>query len=380
LRDYQYIISQIKLKKRGVNTMLKNVDNVKLNNAIKTVTDLYNGKKGVVVTANYYTGKYATPMQVFKNMETEFEMVSDGYNVQANGLEQGFDNIPIIRMVSGCSTWTMAFAYGCKMIDCDEKISAQHLIKDIKDVYSLKKPENIASAGVYPIIEERILEFQRRYGNVLISSSDLQSPNDVLTEIMDTEEAIIAMYDEPEAIKHLLSMITESTKEKIYWQKSIINNYSGNKCFAYSPKGIFLADDNAAFLSPSIYEEFDRPYNEILSDEFGGVGLHCCMKFEQNIQLMADTKGFMDFDPQTDFNSIDIISKSLKGKNAIHQLNNAPFQKNLHREYSDEIMLKNAIDEMIEHSSIYCSVYGDTPDQAFDLAYKIKDYVAKKGY
>ena len=128
------------------------------------------------------------------------------------------------------------------------------------------------------------MEFQRRYGDVMISASDNQSANDILTVVVNSEEAMCAMYADPEPIHYLLNLFTQSDIELNRFQQSIIHNYGGHKQGEYFPYGIFVADDNAAFLSPETYIEFDRPYNEILAKEFGGIGMHCCMKYEQNIK------------------------------------------------------------------------------------------------
>jgi len=340
---------------------------------------VYSGDKDIIVTAHgWNNGYYASPLAMYNSMEEEFKTQILAYNANCEAHLNGFDNIPTIRIVAGCATWTMAMAYGCEMVISDDRIAVKHMIDDVQDAFNVKKPDKIYEHGVYPKITERILEFQRRYGDIMISASDNQSPNDILTEVVNSEEAMCAMYSDPEPIHYLLNLFTQSDIELNKFQQSIIKNYGGHQPGAYLPFGIFLADDNASFLSPETYNEFDRPYNEILAKEFGGVGLHCCMKYEQNLKNMSETEGFLLFDPQTDFNNIDIIADSLKGKNAVWNLNNAPWQKNKDRGYSDEQMLKNAIDRIGGKNGIIVNAYGETKDEAFKLAASIKEYALKK--
>lgn len=353
------------------------VNNILQEQSKEKIKKVYMGSKDILVFANWNQDYTTAPLTAYNSMEEEFKSAISAYNVSCEAHLNGFDNIPTIRLVAGCATWTMAMAYGCEMVISDDRIAVKHMIEDVQEAFNVKKPDKIYEHGVYPKITERILEFQRRYGDIMISASDNQSPNDILTEVVCSEEAMCAMYSDPEPIHYLLNLFTQSDIELNKFQQSIIKNYGGHQQGAYLPFGIFLADDNASFLSPETYNEFDRPYNEILAKEFGGVGLHCCMKYEQNLKCMSDTQGFLWFDPQTDFNNIDIIADSLKGKNAIWHLNNAPWQKNKFREYSDEKMLKNAIDAVGGQNGIIINIYGDTRDEAIKLATEIKEYSAK---
>ncbi len=356
---------------------LKQINEKALEKTMENYKKAYMGEKNILVTANWAQDYTAPGFVQYQDIEEEFKSAISLYNVKCEAHLEGFDNIPMIRIVSGCATWTMAMAYGCEMVVSDNRIGVKHIIEDAQDAYKIKKLENVHEHGVFPLINGRILEFQRRYGNVLIGASDNQSPNDILTEVVSSETAMIAMYDEPETMHYLLDIFTESDIEINKYQQSIINNYSGHQQWSYLPFGIFVADDNAAFLSPNTYEEFAKPYNERLAKEFGGVSLHCCMKYEQNLKLMGETEGFMAFDPQTDFNNSEIIIESIRGKKAVWNVNNAPWQKNHDREYSDEVMLKNAIDLAKGNNGMIIDVWGDNKDEALKLADKIREYANK---
>jgi len=353
------------------------VNNARLEVSKEKYKKVYSGCKDIIVTAHWTQDYVVPPLTMYNSMEEEFKSAISNYNVNCEAHLNGFDNVPTIRIVAGCATWTMAMAYGCEMVISDDRIAVKHMIEDIEDAFEIQKIDKIYEHGVYPIITERIIELQRRYGNIMISASDNQSPNDILTEVVSSEEAMCAMYSDPEPLHHLLNLFTQSNIELNRFQQSIISNYGGHQAGAYLPFGIFLADDNSSFLSPETYNDFDRPYNEILAKEFGGVGLHCCMKYEHNIRDMAETEGFFLFDPQTDFNSIDVIADSLKGKKAAWNVNNAPWQKNKDREYSDEQMIKNAIDKIGGQNGMVINVYGDTKHEALKLAEVIKEYSEK---
>ena len=70
--------------------------------------------------------------------------------------------------------------------------------------------------------------------------------------VVNSESAMIAMYDDPDAMHYLLDIFTQSDIEFNKYQQSIIKNYSGHQQGKYLPFGSFVADDNSSFLSPRI--------------------------------------------------------------------------------------------------------------------------------
>ncbi|MFH1929206.1 MAG: hypothetical protein ABIK79_13690 [Chloroflexota bacterium] len=62
--------------------------------------------------------------------------------------------------------------------------------------------------------------------------------------------------------------------------------------FVWMPDGygIGVSEDLLALISPPLFEEFALPYNNRLSEEFGGLVIHSCGNFVHNLDGLAKIK------------------------------------------------------------------------------------------
>jgi hypothetical protein len=273
----------------------------------------------------------------------------------------------------------MALAYGCPMVKINGLINAEALYKSIEETEKFQKIDRIWEYGLYPVITERIEEFQQRYGDVPITISDNQSPNDILTSILCSEEAMVSMFTEKEATHRMLGIITESVTEINRYFEKTIKNFGGFHCAKYLPFGMHISDDNAAFLSPDTYREFSKKYNEMLSNEFGGIAFHCCMGHEQNLCNMASTSGFLGYDAMPDYNDINKIISNVEGK-GVWNVYNFSYAVRPERQQvtSDEEWFRNIIDKSEGKCGLVLNVYSENRDDALRLAEKIKNYSVQR--
>ena len=124
---------------------------------------------------------------------------------------------------------------------------------------------------------------------VTIYHPDLQGPLDIC-ELMWGCEMFYAMYDEPELVHDMLSLITDTYTAFL------------DRWFAMFPCGdemnihwntmrhrgrIMLRCDSAMNLSPEFYEEFAMPYDARLLEHFGGGAMHFCGRGDHYIELLC---------------------------------------------------------------------------------------------
>ena len=213
--------------------------------------------------------------ELFENKELHFDCMKGIYDFHTTAISYGFDNSPHVYCDFGGVAWLMSLAYGCDLIKIGGRINSEPLYFSADDTYKFEKINNIFSHGLYPLIDERIIEFQKMYKHIPISIPDNQTPLDVLTCIIKSEESIYMMYDNPDEIKRIINILTDSVIEVARHYERLIDNFAG---FGFET-GMALSDDNAAFISPGFYEEFALPCMNRLSDEFGGIMYHCCMGY-----------------------------------------------------------------------------------------------------
>jgi len=339
--------------------------------------DLFSGSKRITVTVEWGTPGFSQ-IERLHDGEKDFASLINRFNMEVEAVEAGFDNVPMLNFSFGGVAYLMALAYGCEKIEINHLINARHRFDEMEQTRSLKKPDAIHECGLYPLVSGRILEFQRRFGNLPIGISDNQSPNDVLTSIVATEPVLLACYDDPESVHRVTGMITDSIIEVNHHLRGLIRNFCCFSAARYMPRGMHVSDDNAAFLSPDIYRDFALPYINRLSDEFGGIHFHCCMGYRQNLANMSGANGFQSLDAKPDFNDIDSIL------NAFRQSPGGVWYYGTGR--SAELQAKESNHDMyrkiIDRSEGVCGINficTGSRDEALKTAEWIKNYAAKQG-
>ncbi len=273
------------------------------------------GEKRVVIRAHWREANLEMDQVGFRHdFEAELEYYLAQYNQMVDALEAGYDNLPFFRVDFGRMAWLLSTAYGCEIIEVGKLLNTKPRFEDIQAASSVAPPRPAYEHGLYPEITKRMQEIERRFGDVPFVPSDTQSPIDVATQIVATEPFLMGMFDVPEKVHRLLSMITESIEEVLFHQRSLVTNWIGFGHDYPLPIGLHLSDDNAAFLSPATYKEFAVPTIERLAETYDGVTLHCCMGYEQNLDVMSRVKGFRGFDPQSGYNSDDAIVAAICGR------------------------------------------------------------------
>jgi hypothetical protein len=308
----------------------------------------------------------------YDDPESELAYYVGEFNMHSEAAAIGFDNLPFFRVDFGRVAYLMSIAYGCSVEKINQLINSRPRINRAEDLSILEKPAHIEECGLYPIISERMQAIERRFGPVPFVPSDVQSPIDVLTTIVTSDVCMVAMFDQPEVLHCLLSDITASITEIVQYQKSLVTNWLGSGHDYPITRGIHLSDDAAAYLSPRTYQKFALPYNEQLAQDFDGITLHCCMRYQQNLALMSGTRGFLGFDPQPAYNDIDAILQSIRGKGfwRIHHLpeNTEP-----------ELYYKDIIDRSDGVCGLMLEVFGGTREIALSLADVLVNYALQKG-
>jgi uroporphyrinogen-III decarboxylase len=263
--------------------------------------------------------------------------------------------------------WLMSTAYGCEVIEVGKLLNTKPRFHELAPVADLEAPQPIQECGLYPEVTRRIREVERRFGPVPFVPSDTQSPIDVATEVVATEPFLLGVYDEPELVHRLLNMLADSIGDILEYQASIVSNWIGYGHDYPLPIGVHLSDDNAAFLSPEIYEEFAAPTIEKLGDRFGGVTLHCCMGYQQNLQVMSSVRGFLGFDPQPGYNDRDAILSAILDR-GFWRIFSVPEDADPYETYT------TAIDQTRDRAGLLLDVHGPDRDSALRLAERVRTY------
>lgn len=199
----------------------------------------------------------------------------------------------------------LASAFGCPVeFHPGQDPWARPALFDVKEVYSLRRPDLRKSGLCKKVLETIKLWQDRTEARIPIRVNNDQSALDVATQVLAFTEFLAGIYEHPQEIHHLLSMVTDAIIEWQDIQEEVIENrWEGGWEHRTPPGGgALLADDVLINLSPSTYEEFGVPYNSRVSGRLGGLFIHYCAHPDSNplhnLETLLKMDGFKGVETQ----------------------------------------------------------------------------------
>jgi len=193
------------------------------------------------------------------------------------------DYIPWVRVTPGYMN--IATMFGMQVYWSDDPSQPPgiegHIIHDLKQVYDLKRPS--LRDGVLPDALQRL----RRHAaelpqDVYITGIDSGGPLNSIQDLVDSSLLYTGFYDDPEAVHHLLDMVTEVQLEVYYALVEAVGGIERMTGIDFDPawapekyKG-FVSDDVCAMIGPKQFREFSIPYNNRLYAPWGSGLMHNC--------------------------------------------------------------------------------------------------------
>ena len=248
----------------------------------KNLRDFYalKGKRVAVVQKPGYAFTRAICRYRDRQLESELDFLADAMKYKSDFI--------FTSLEPWVGVGVYASAFGCKYewsdFDAPQTrpiLKSTDEIKDIK-VKSLSEWEEMSE------VLTRIRYFKEATGGQLgITLTDTQSPNDTASLIMDTTEFFTACLAEPEEVEPLLTAITDKIIEYSKIQMEEIGDLLAGPghiaiCGMGVP-GVTLSDDNLAILSPKAYRNSSAEYMQRISDAFGGLFVHSCGSYAHNV-------------------------------------------------------------------------------------------------
>jgi hypothetical protein len=149
--------------------------------------------------------------------------------------------------------------------------------------------------------------------HVYVYHPDLQGPMNVC-EMLWGSSLYVDLYDKPDLVRDFLSLITETyIRFMRRWEKTVVGcavhtnseGQGGQASASYGVHGtpyavhwsmlhrgrIMIRNDAATNLSPAMYEDFVRPFDQQLLDELGGGAIHFCGRGDHLIAKLSQLSG-----------------------------------------------------------------------------------------
>ncbi len=166
---------------------------------------------------------------------------------------------------------------------------------------------------------ERFADIRVRYPNigrwVYVYHPDLQGPMDVV-EVVWGSGIFLELVDRPDLVKAFLDLVTQGYIRLMNaWDDIVGPAIPGSDGRSYAVhwetlhKGhVMLRDDSAMNLSPAMYDEFVRPYDQRVFDALGGGAIHFCGRGDHYIESLARMNGIYAVQmSQPEYNDMETI-------------------------------------------------------------------------
>jgi len=176
-------------------------------------------------------------------------------------------------------------AFGCEVVWWERDLPAvRPALSDPEGIFDLPRP------GVRDGELGRVLDYTRYFaeqtgGRLPIRVTDIQGPLDSAALIVGHNTFLMAMLTHPEAVHHLLRMVTDLTIEVVQAQRAIAAEHGAefvpslHQPWLPDGFGLGLSNDECVMISAEMHEEFHVPYLNELAEVFGGVYHHTCGKW-----------------------------------------------------------------------------------------------------
>jgi uroporphyrinogen-III decarboxylase len=141
-----------------------------------------------------------------------------------------------------------------------------------------------------------------------MSWCDIQSPINVAGGLVNITQFLMALHDDPDRAKAILSVLADEVIRFTKIQSSLIGAALARPGHGFASSragiGIGLSTDNLIMVSPAMYVEFCADHSARIGDGFGGTAIHSCGDWGHWLSAVKKIRNLImvdgAFSPQTD--------------------------------------------------------------------------------
>ena len=255
------------------------------------------------------------------------KMALQQFGLCSNELEEGSGKLLAVRCNYGTSILPSLF--GAELFIMDEELNTlpssrplPHGSDSIKSLLDRGIPDLTTGLGSKVIemglrYREKVQHYPKIRKYVHIYHPDLQGPLDIC-EVLWGSSMFLHFYDSPILIKTFLNLIVATYIAFLKkWQQIVppLNDIAVHWSMLHRGQ-IMLRDDSAMNLSPSMFDEFIKPYDQELLHEFNGGAIHFCGKGDHFIESASEMQGLYAIAmSQPEYNDMETIYQNTVDKN-----------------------------------------------------------------
>ena len=207
-----------------------------------------------------------------------------------------YDDVYIPFLMPWYGTGVLASGFGVEIKFQEGMDPAVHLpiINDVAMLRDLKKPEPERDGLMRRVLDT--IRFMRHHTSLPIGVTDCQGPLTTACQIVGYDTISYWMYDHPEAVHELMTLVTDALIDWVGTQKAVAGQRKADDAYVLGVKipagfgGVWMSDDDSVLFGGDLYREYVVPYNSRLLTSFGGGAIHYCGNANQHIDNYLATK------------------------------------------------------------------------------------------
>lgn len=259
-------------------------------------------KAGNAPVISYVWSELDYPSYPIQEQHEDFEkMMCMELNQVVQGILNRDDRVYSIRANYGVGTLPSLFGATSSFVDpyqmpwcnhLETKEEVQNLIQ--KGVPDLNTGFGSRVIETYNFYREMLKGYPLAEKFIRCYHPDLQGTFDV-AHMLIGPEIFYELYDDPEYLKQLLALISDTYIQYMKKVKTYINDETDGFCYHWNnlfPGKIVLRDDSSVCLSLEMFQEFVLPYNNKILEAFGRGSIHYCGAKQTWLEeMLQKTKG-----------------------------------------------------------------------------------------
>jgi len=228
-------------------------------------------------------------------------MVVQQYGACSNQLAKGVGGMMTVRANYG--TGIMPTLFGAELFVMDEELNTLQTNRPLgaaamEGLLDRGMPDlRTGLGGAVLDAGRRFAEISEKYPKigkyVHIYHPDMQGPMD-LCEMVWGSGIFVDILDRPELVHRILGLLTDTYIEFMKEWDAVVGTHTRDWATHWSMmhRGkIMIRTDSGMNLSPEIYDEFIRPYDQRLLKELGGGAVHFCGRGSHYIESCCSMDG-----------------------------------------------------------------------------------------
>ncbi len=244
-----------------------------------------------LILVNVRDGMPERPMLWWERADARVDWALARYQRQLELMELVDDHtVPSLNLLTG--TEVFAEAFGCPVHrPADNNPYARPCVFGPDEAARLKIPR--VEDTKFMILFDMARRLRERAGkDALLSFPDIQTPADVAALIWEKSDFYASMIEEPEAVREFIGKI----RIFLFAFLDLWLGEFGPATMAHYPDyyldgGVSVSEDEIGVVSASMYRDFFEDDLRLLSQRYGGIGIHSCADSRHQWENLKRTPG-----------------------------------------------------------------------------------------